>query len=193
MLADNCVEFNFFHNEECFRKVATNRQSTVVTKQECIVVLKIRIQRIRNFHRGRRTIITGRNCTDGQYCFGQYVLVKVDVSNRERRCNGRVRVHYRVNVRAFSVHSHVHFDFGGRVQLTFQFFTISVNFDDHVRRQGCLGYARGGAIKFVVANLYGNVTVVCSNKAFLPELKPYFANFLFNFKGRFHSFFPSFL
>ena len=65
------VEFNFFHYEECFLKVATNRQRTVVTKQECVVVLKTGIKRIGNFHRGRGTVNAGRYCADRQHCFGK--------------------------------------------------------------------------------------------------------------------------
>ena len=39
--ADLCVEFDFFHNEHCLFKVATNGERTVVLKKECIVVLNV--------------------------------------------------------------------------------------------------------------------------------------------------------
>ena len=49
-------------------------------------------------------------------------------------------------------------------------------------RQGALGNARRGAVVFVIVDLYGDVTVVCSHETFEPKLMTDFANFFLDFK-----------
>ena len=93
-----------------------------------------------------------------------------------------------VNVGSFLVNSHVHFDFGGRLEalVRLNYFTVSVNLADEFRSHEALGYTGRSAKEFVFADLYGDVTVVSSNHALVVDSLTDFANLFFDFVFAYH-------
>jgi hypothetical protein len=153
----------------------------VVLKKECVVVLDVGLKRIGNLHGGGSTVLTGRNVTDGENRLGKDVLVKIDARNGECGSNGGMRVNNGVNVGALLIYSHVHLDLGGGIELALKLVTVSVNLDDHIGGKGALGYAGGGAVILVLANLNGDVTVVSSYEAEVVDSVTYLTDFFLDF------------
>ena len=98
-----------------------------------------------------------------------------------------MRMHDRVDVGTVFIHAHVHFDFRRRIELAFELSALAVDLDDHIGRERTFGNARGRAVIFVGTDFNGNVSVVRGNEIFCIELMPYLADFLLDFKRRFHS------
>jgi hypothetical protein len=146
------------------------------------VILNVRKKRIGNLHGGGSTVLTGRNTTDGKNCLGKNVLIKVDARDSESGSNRGMSVNDSVNVGTLLINSHVHFDLGGRIELTVDLVTLTVYLDDHIGGHVTLGYAGRSAVEFVGANLNGDVTVVCCNEAVVVNSLTNVANFFFDFK-----------
>jgi hypothetical protein len=91
-------------------------------------------------------------------------------------------VNDREYVGTLSVNAKVHLDFRGGIELTLELLSRSVYFDDHIGGKVALGYACRGAVILVIANLNGDVTVVCSDEALRIKLMTYLADFLFDFE-----------
>ena len=187
---DLCVELNLFHGEASAEQGVTDGQSTVVLEQECVVLLDVGHQGLGDLHGGGHTVVTGRNVTDGQNGLGEDVLVQLNTCNGEGGSHGRMRVNDGTCIGTLLIHSHVHLDLGGGVQLTVQLVAVGIDLDDHVGGHEALGYTGGGAVVLVGADLYRDVTVVCGNETVIVDSLTDVNDFFFDFKGRLcHSFY----
>ena len=160
----------------------------MVLKEECIVILDVRLKRVGNFHSGGCSVLTGGNNTEGKNCLGKNVLVKVNACNCECSSNRGMSVNDSVNVGTLLIYTHVHLDFGGGVELAFKLVTVLVYLNNHIGGKCALGYAGRSAVILVVAYLDRDITVVCCDKAKLVYRMTDFADFFFDFVGRFHFF-----
>ena len=186
---DLSVELDLFHGEASAEQGVTNGQSAVVLQQECIVLLDVGHQGLGDLHGGGHTVVAGRNVTDGQNSLGQDVLVQLNTGNGEGGSHGRMSVNDCACVGTLLIHSHVHLDLGGGVELTVDLVALTVDLDDHVGGHEALGNAGRSAVVLVGADLDGDVTVVSGDEAVVVDALTDVANFLLDFERRLcHSF-----
>ena len=145
--------------------------------------LDVGLQGIRDFHGGGGAVFADRHVAQHQDGLGQEVLIQRDAGHGVGGGGRRMGVHHGVHVRALPVDAHMHFDFGGGVQLALQLVAVGVDFDDHVGGHEALGHAGGGAVIFVLADLDGDIAVVGRDEAVHVNPPADFADFLFDFIG----------
>ena len=86
-------------------------------------------------------------------------------------------------IRSFLVDSHVHFDLGRRSEalVSLDNLTVCIYLTDVLGGHEALGHARGSAEELVVADLYGDVTVVGRNHSLVVNSLTDFTDLLFDF------------
>ena len=181
-----CKILGRLHVEISFQQSITNRQSSVILQQESVMLLNIRHQRIRNFHCGRRSVFTNRNGTQENNSFRHDISVKRNIANSMCSCNRRMSVNNSVYIRALLIYFQVHFEFRRRIQSSFQFISLTVNLNNHIRRHESFRYTGWGAIIFIVVDFYGNISVICCDKSVHVNSSADFTDFFLNLICRCH-------
>ena len=97
-------------------------------------------------------------------------------------------VNYRLNVWSFLINSHVHLDFGRRLEsfVSLKHFAVFIDFADELGSHESLRYARGGAKKFVIVEFNGNISVVRSDHALVVNTSSDVTDLFFDFKFVYH-------
>ena len=180
------VVLDLVHHEERLGQRVADRERAVVLQQEGVMILDIGHQRIGNLLGGGAAVDADRHGADRQDRLGQQVLLQRDVADRKRRRRGRMRMNDRIHVGTLAVHAQMHFELGGGVELTLDLVALTVYADDHIGGHVALRYAGRGAVKFVRADLDGDVAVIRGDIPLAVDAGADVTDFFFDLVGRLH-------
>ena len=132
-------------------------------KEHRVKMLKIRLYRVGDLRRGRRSVRSDRYAAKRDDRFGHDRLRQGNPRDREGRREGRMRMDNRTNVRSLLINPHVHLNLGGGSEalVCLQNIAGCVNLADKFRRHKALGNTCRRAEKLIVIELNGDISVIC--------------------------------